>query len=264
MFEIECGSGLKFQARKWKLSDRKVLLNQKIAKQGRMLTEMLKVADLGLIDPGPYTDSVFQTGKPVPWDHVLVADIMSALIKLRACNSPTIEFHAPCENEQCSSSKPMDVTIDVREIEIAPPSQTGLEHIRSGVPFTSTIHTDEGSVPLKLRLLKGSDLSTMRKYYDQDALEGLDAQTILHIAEVQLPNGDVLERFVDIYKWYQDQSFEFNESLLEALAPHGGKVDPVVDFECPTCGHNNRVEVPFGPTFFIPRKNKPGSSMVTL
>ena len=264
---VTCPSGLSFQARKWRIGDRRNLHDQKVIRSGLLMRKMLEAVDEGVESLGPYED--FQQGKPAKWPKVSLVDIVDALLYIRIQSRPELDYNEVCEN--CGAQIPL--TIDLRELEREPMSQEGKDHLSTGEPMAALIplrEPDESNgeeapiADVKLRMLLGEHMPTLTKHYKQDPTTQQEVQMVMHIVELQAPGMDrPLDRFKDIHKFYAQQDWYFQEKLDDEIAKLGGGTNTLVDMACQRCSAEQQGILPFATEFFYPRKRRSTSSMVT-
>lgn len=264
MFDVECPSGLKFEAaRTWKLGDRRILLDKATVASGRLLHKMLDAVFSKLIDPGPYTFK----GTGIDWGKVSNADIIFAAINVRAATRPKFGFNAVCEH--CPTTLPLEV--DLRTMELIPMSDEGKQHLLDGkliervyqhMEYSPDDPDDEGTpvgpqVRLKLRLLLGSDhVSLMRFQKEEDDAGMIEVQNCYHIVEMQVAGGEVwshTHNFKQIRDFYRGSDWDFQESLDKLVEEVGGGVKTEIEVFCKSCKAEQTKILPFNQDFFIPR-----------
>lgn len=248
---ISCPSGLQFNARKWKLKDRRTLTDKRILRSNSLLPEMLKLVDEGCVNSGPYD---VKPGQKVPWQTVALQDIMAALVQVREATQSTMAFTTQCENPRCTSDE-LPVDADLSTVECKPMSQAAVTHLRTNEPIPVKL-TSPITATLYMKLLRGEDMKKLAQYYNQDVFDGIDAGRLMHVARIEFTDGTTLDRFDTIWDWYQDQDFEFADGLAGAIEQCAGGVDTNVEVTCEECGREQITAIPFGPEFFIPQKSK--------
>lgn len=264
---INCPSGMSFQARKWRIGDRRNLHDQRVIKQGLLMRKMLECVDEGLENPGPYD---FQTEKKVPWAKVSLTDIIDALIRIRIETNPMLAYNESCEN--CGAQIPLE--IDLRQLETTPMSEDGKQHLSSGEPVEKMIplrepEEDEADedVPqakVRLKMIRGQDMPVLTKHYKQDPTTMQEVQMVLHIVSLTTAGGKELTQFKQIHDFYAMQDWYFNQKLDEAVADLGGGMVTLVNMDCRRCNAEQQGIIPFGAEFFYPRTKRSISSMATL
>jgi len=270
MFEIECPSGLKFEAaRTWKLGDRRILLDKGIVSSGRLLHKMLGAVFGKLIDPGPYT---FR-GTGLDWERVCNSDIISAAIDVRAATRPKFGFNTVCEH--CPTTMPLEVNL--RDLERVPMSEEGKKHLRDGTvieriyqhrEYETDDPSEEGTpsgpqVKLKLRLLTGKDHVTLMKFQKEEDDAGMiEVQNCYHIVEMQAEGEDVWTHnvhFKQIRDFYRASDWDFQESLDKLVEEISGGPKTEIEVFCKSCKAEQVKLLPFTQDFFIPRKKQRSS-----
>jgi hypothetical protein len=269
MYPIECPSGLKFNvSRKWKLGDRRVLMDRQTIKAGRLLHRMLDVVLADIVDPGPYS---FKENR-VDWGGVSVADIVSGVVKIRCLTRPIFDFNTLCEF--CSSTMPLQANLS--GLGYKPASPDGVEHLRTGEPVVRVYQAldapaKEGGKPIgpvirmKLRLLRGEDQITLMQFQKEETDAGMvEVQNCMQIVEMQVADGDIWtweDNADQIRAYYGNSEWDFDEALEAAIFDIGGGVKTELDTFCRDCKGEQTQLLPFNQDFFIPRKKRRAFSM---
>ena len=256
---VTCPSGLSFNARKWKIGDRRNLHDQRIIRGGLLMRKMLEAADEGVEDPGPYD---FEVGKPVPWANVSLTDIIDALIHIRIQTKPVLDYNEICEN--CGAKLP--VSIDLRDLEITKMSADGKAHLSTGEPHVIDvpINGEETIAQVKIKMLRGIDMPILTKHYKQDPTTASEVQMVMHIVEITPPGQQTITQFRMIQKFFADQDWDFQTTLDEEIDKLGGGMRTQIDMECRRCNAEQQGTLPFGGEFFYPQRKGNTSSMATL
>lgn len=256
---VTCPSGLSFNARKWKIGDRRNLHDQRIIKSGLLMRKMLEAADEGVEDPGPYD---FEVGQPVPWIKVSLTDIIDALIHIRIQTKPFLDYDEVCEH--CGSKIP--VSIDLRELEITKMSSEGKQHLSTKEPHVLNVQLngDEEATQVKLRILLGADMPTITKHYRQNPTTVSEVQMVMHIAEITPPGQKPITQFKKIHDFFAEQDWDFQTVLDEEIDKLGGGMRTRIEMECYRCNAEQQGILPFAGEFFYPQKKGNTSSMATL
>lgn len=261
---VTCPSGLSFQARRWKIGDRKNLHDRKLLRQGLLMRKMLEAIDEGLESPGPYE---FAPGKKISWSDVCFSDIIDALVDVRIATKPVLDYDENCA--QCGAKIPL--SIDLQNLSRVPMSAEGKQYLSTGEPVVKEIATGEtnadGSsetMSIKLQMFFGKDLTRLANLYKQDPKSMINVQMAMHIASVETGNGAPITEFRKVLEWYQDQSWDFHNNLDDEVASFTGGVHTLVSMDCEQCNAEQEAALPFGAEFYYPKKKRPVSSMATF
>jgi hypothetical protein len=254
---VTCPSGLSFQARPWKIGDRKHLHDQQTLRQGLLMRKMLEAVDQGIEDPGPYA---FEVGSKVQWAEVALVDVIDALVDIRISTKAQLDYNENCES--CGAIIPLSV--DLRELERTPMSNEAKQHLATEEPILKQVSTDNGDIGVNLRMLRGKDSARISQFYKQEPSGMQEIQMCLHIVELKGADSEALTDFRKIRAFYQDQSWDFHTGIDEAISEFSGGVDTLVKSFCKSCNAEQEGILPFGAEFFYPRKRRSISSMATL
>jgi len=257
---IKCPSGLSFEARTWKIGDRKHLHDQQVLRQGLLMRKMLEAVDQGVTEPGPYA---LEAGQKVNWANAALVDVLDALLDIRVETKPLLDYNENCES--CRAIIPL--TIDLRELSRTPMSEEAKAHLASNEPISKMLAAEEGgeeAVEVKMRLLRGKDMSKISQHYKQDPTGIAEVQMCLHIASITPLGCAEIEGLAKVREFYQDQSWYFHTALDDVVASFSGGVNTTVKSYCNQCHAEQESVIPFGAEFFYPRKKHSISSMATL
>lgn len=258
---ITCPSGLVFQARSWKVGDRRHLHDRRILRSGLLMRKMLEAVDQGIENPGPYS---FESGTKVDWAQVCLTDIIDALIGIRKVMRPLLSYKESCSN--CGAKNEIDV--DLREMKVEPLSPEGKAHLASGQPALVGLalveEEDAPKVQARIRMLLGADMTHISKLMRQDPDTVSIAQLLLHIEAIVVSPDEEITSYDGIKRYYEDQDWIFHESLEEAINAFGGGTNTTVAMDCKRCNAEQEGALPFGGEFFYPQKSTRRSSLAIL
>lgn len=273
---VQCPSGLTFNARRWRIGDRRNLHDQRVVRQGLLMRKMLECIDEGVEDPGPYQTEV---GKPMNWAKAALTDIIDALIVVRISTKPMLDYNEMCEN--CGAKIPLQ--IDLRELGREPMSVEGKQHLGSGEPMVVSVPLidpegpeaaelpadDAGNlivptVMAKLRMLTGEDMPKLTRHYKQSPETMQEAQMVMHIVELVTGDSKTIKHQKKVQDFYALQDWYFQEGLEDHIVKMGGGIDTKVDMACMRCNAEQQGILPFGAEFFYPQKSRNISSMGML
>jgi len=248
---ITCPSGLQFHARTWNLGDQGSLIEASIDDSQNVAIRMLELATIpnGVVDPGPYS---FKEGGNVSWGDVTQVDITTANLEIRKASNPLVPFHQACT--RCGKLPEDQVYIDLRDLEVYPASEEGLNHIRTNVPANMSLIDSQGrSVTVKVKLLFGRDMAFLSRFQEQEQSRMLEIQAVASIASIEVPGeSSPLTTFQDIREYWRQQSWEFGEAVEEKVDGMGGSVDTTVVFRCDdlSCHREQEVPLPLDEKFY--------------
>jgi hypothetical protein len=243
-------SGLAFQARKWKIGDRRLIHDKKLIKQGLLTRRMLEAVDHGVEEAGPYQD--LAKGTKVDWSVVYIGDIVDALIGIRIATKPVLDFTQNCPN----CGKKNSFSADLRELKSEPMPEEGRKHLTTNVPMQLKIPNNGEECVVHIKMLRGEDLPSLTKWQQQGSADAEEAQVVLHIEQVAAPSlPEPLTSTQAIWSFYREADWDFQSTIDEHITKVSGGVDTRIDADCKHCDVEFSTSIPFGPEFFYPRKN---------
>lgn len=243
---IVCPSGLSFEARRWKVEDRKTLLDRKDARP--VARRMLELVAGVVEDPGPY--AAFAQGKRPNFLGVANVDIVGALFDLRLQGKPMYYYDRWCE--RCGAQ--LQLQQDLSLLPKKPLSEDALAHLKTGIPVVRRY----GDVEIGIRLTLGSDLPKLEAA--TVLAEQLTLNTVMHIAYVQQPGaeGESVEQIADfgrIRQWYEGQDdWAMLQQLDRDIEVIEGGIDLGIRQRCANdgCRAELSFQLPLDVGFFVP------------
>jgi hypothetical protein len=242
MPKVTCPSGLEFEARTWNNEDTLTNLDTELAESGLVAVSMVERALGRCIDPGPYP---FEAGGRVNLSMVTNADITAAAVQIRAATRQFHDFDTPCEG----CSKMQELRQDLKEVEIAPASEEGIEHIRSNAP----IARDIDGVTVEFKLIRGHDIPKMAKVQAKDQKAIVETQICMSIASISDPKKPrPINKFEEIRRYWKMANWDFTDAVEGAIDELEGGPDLYIEFCCKTFGcHREQVTLlPLDMAFF--------------
>lgn len=260
---ITCLSGLAFNARKWRIEDRRNLQDPRIAKSGLQMQKMLETAAQDVVDAGPYQN--FQVGRPPIVSKMCISDIIDALVQIRIAHRPQLDYDEVCLH----CKRLMSLSVDLSGLEKHPISADGINHIITGEPYrTSVLIDDENGELMELgigiRFLRGEDIPIIAQHHRQNPTKSHEVALVRHVTSIRKPDGETLTEFMDIWKFFGKADLSLHEELDNIISDLEGGIDTSIDAECEFCLAEQQHTVPFTVPFFYPRKSKRRSSTVNL
>jgi hypothetical protein len=242
---VPCPSGLVFSARSWKLGDHAKLIKAADKSMSQLPKIMVAMVSEEIIDPGPYEG--FTEGAAVDWNKVTHADIVVANIVIRATKEPLLLTEFLCAVCRKLPHDPQE--IDLGEIDIFQASDEGKAHLESGAP----VGIEVGDARVKLKALRGGDLSLLGKLQLQEPEHMLELQACMGIAEINAPGfPQPFTTLHDIRKYWRDQGAEFRDEVDSATDALFGGADMRIRFTCDhiACRAEQEQSLPLGLTFY--------------
>lgn len=245
--DIECPSGLKGTVRKWKLSEGNILANKRIAKQNKLIDELMRAVWLDTKQVGLCEYEI--SGLGPRWSSVLAGDRMYALIQARILTwGPAYEFKYQCDNSACERHFWWE--IDLSDL---PVKKLKVEHakiFREGNKFEAQIK-ELGKI--SFQLMTGSTQRRALKDAEDNQEEALTTSLAHRIIGVE---GQKFDHKKTIKDWLEDQDLNLAMEMVEVLDEHDCGVETGIEIECSHCGNEMDVELPLGREFFMPRRKK--------
>lgn len=236
--EVSCPSGLRLRMRGMKVKDEQLFANRKLAQSGRLISELLRVCFEEVLDMGPYSFD----GPPI-WDQLLASDRTYALIQVRiASYGSDYEFRVTCD--ACRHVYGWGVDLD--DLDVIPVSEQGIEHVRSGQPIP--VELCDGSTVM-CRLSTGEDEAYLAGLGAKDEHKILTYSLARRITTL---NGK--DRFKSIVGELEELPAKVGDDLWNKTDDLEGGVETSFDVECPRCGSDQQVSLPFEAGFFSTKR----------
>lgn len=239
---IECPSGLSVEVRGLEVTECNDLVDQEVNKAGLIFDSVLSKCTTRIVDPGPYK---FDTA--VDWAEVYVGDRLAAIIDIRrATYHRPYEFRIPCS----TCKEPIDWKIELADLprrKLPEASRVALQGDR-----IITAKWPEVGKEVKFRLLLGKDGTKARKLTKQHPKELVYVSLLSRVVEVEGVSPAGLDAFL------AHLGAEPMLDLLDLFDEHEGGVDTTIEVVCrnPECGITQETELPFGRSFWLPRRRK--------
>jgi hypothetical protein len=240
---ITCPSGLSFEARRWRIEDRKVLLDRKDKRP--VQRRMLEVIAGACVDPGPYEG--LAAGSKVDFLKVATMDMVAALFEARVASKPMYYFDQWCD--RCRTK--LELEQDLGKLPKKPCTAEAIEYLKSGQPIVRTYSDIEVGYKLPL----GGDLLKMEAA--KDLSDQLSTSVALHICYVQLPgpNQEQLNTFEKIRRWYDSlDDWALAKTIDEEISIIEGGLDTIITQRCSNddCAAEVSFALPLEVGFFVP------------
>jgi len=241
---IVCPSGLSFEARRWKVEDRKTLLDRKDTRP--VARRMLELVAGAVEDPGPYP--TFARGKHPDFLAVANVDIVGALFDLRLQSKPMYLYDRWCE--RCGAK--LELQQDLSLLPRKEPSEDALTHLKTGVPIVRKY----GEVEIGFRLTTGADLPLLESA--TVLAEQLTTNTIMHLAYVQYPGTSEVVQLTElkrIRQWYDNlDDWELLTKIDRDIENIEGGIDLGIRQRClsDNCRAELNFQLPMDIGFFVP------------
>lgn len=239
MIEVTCPSGLRGRIRGMKVKEEQLFANRKLMRSGGYIAELLKGCWLETLDVGPYT---FES-ESIDWNEVVSSDRTFLIIQVRiASHGADYEFEVHCSD--CGERFGWHVNLE--ELDVAPVSTVGIEHIRTGRPVT--VKYGDGKIA-HCRLLRGSD----EMFFVKNSTPSSGDLLIKHLAR-RITSIDGADKYRDVLKKVEDLEIAEADQLWDATDDLEGGVNTLFLIECPRCEGRQQVALPFESGFFSSRR----------
>jgi hypothetical protein len=246
---ITTPSGMVGRIRGLKVREERILADRKLAKSGAQVDELLRACWVETEDPGPYR---FSPEQPVPWDRVLVGDRFFALLKIRALTyGPNYAFALSCEQPGCRARIDWELSLD--DLPVRPLTPALLAGFQADNRFPVELPDAQRRVWIKL--MTGADERRLAQQRSRASDKVLSDPLAARVVAVEGVEERARRAFLE------DLTMRDANALLEAFDAHDCGVETGIEVECPTCGAQQQVELPFDRTFLMPAaKPKPRAS----
>lgn len=244
MTEIVCPSGLTGRIRTLKTGDLAVFTDKRLFRRPGPSIDaaLLDRVWRETIETGPYAFD----GKP-PWmREVLQGDLFFALKETRILSwGDEYEFDAPCRRSSCPGI--IRWTVNLSDLPTKILSESAREIVANGNRFEATL---SNGTRIAYSLPCGTTGVRAEKWAREHG-EGLHVVYASRLKEVE--GVDSPSQFP---AWVADLDVRLGEELAEELDRHNCGVETGIDVDCPECGFDQSIDVPFGADFFIPDRSK--------
>lgn len=236
---ITCPSGLTGAVRKMKVSEARTFSTDKKNTYGDPISRLNKACWEETIDPGPYQ----LTDSGIDWNKVLFGDRLQGMIGIRSVTfGPQYFFSANCQEPDCR--KRIDWELDLNEIPVRPLTEENKELFINGNRFETVL--PESGAKLWFRMLIGEDDAKLARLRQKNG--ELDLGDLLNFRIVEIEGVDSRDK----RKFIDDLTLGDADFLVDEFYRTDCGLDTSIEIECPTCGVTQEIELPFGPTFFMP------------
>jgi len=235
--EITCPSGLSGELRLIKVKDEELFTNQQLARTGRLISKLLENCWIDTKDMGPYM------GETPVWQDVLSADRTFALIQLRILSYGT-DYRFKVQCQACDMAFTHEVQL--HELEVAKVSEEGRAWVTTEKPAEIILYDD---TKVLVRPMTGEDEEFLAKIPRKESHKILTYQLARRIVKI----GDA-EHWTDIVEAVEDMPARLADDLWDKTDDFTGGVDTLLLLECPHCGMEQQVALPFEAGFFSNRK----------
>lgn len=247
--EIDCPSGLKGTIRKWKLSEGNILANKRIAKQNKLIDELMRAVWLKTNERGQCEYEMNGIGPK--WGSVLAGDRMYALLQARILTfGPQYDFKHQCDSPGCERHFWWEIDLNDLKVKKLKPEHAKI--FNAGNRFEAELEAIGKKI--QFQLMTGSIQRRALKDAEDNQEEPLTTSLSHRILGVEGEKFDGKKK--TIKGWLDDQDLDFAIDIVELLDEYDCGIETAIDIECPHCENEMEVELPLGREFFMPRKRK--------
>lgn len=241
-----CPSGLVVDVRKLRVKEANILADEAGVRRGDTHDEILKSVWVATHDFGPYQAT---TSGQINWSKVLISDRFYVLTQVRiATYGAVYEVETQCPLSLCRAKFSMDVDLSTLKFKEIPAAS--LEAFQANKPFETIIPSDGRRVTFRLQT--GEMDAKVVKLAKTRRTERLTISLATRIESIEGVHPN------DKLKVLEDLAMDDTLALIEAMDEVDGGLETSIQAECPACGHEHELQLPFGRAFWVPsRKKKP-------
>ena len=248
---IECPSGLKGEIRHLTIKDGRWLTNKQLQRKGKIIDRILQECWISTSDNGIYKFN----GAP-QWSDVLIGDRDYALIAIRHESWGAYEFKITCPS--CEHRFVWDLDLEeLLEEQGKTLSKESKEIFANGNRFTVDMELGGKARKVAFKLAIGKDAETAfqeqrkgkrRRDRDRDREEN----RLLDAAKVRLIDVDGIAPD-DLDDYLESLPMKSLQVFIRAFDAKDCGVDTNIEYECPECGAQDEIDLPFDQGFFFPK-----------
>lgn len=243
---IECPSGLKGEIRGFKVKEANLLADRAGLKRGTALDGVLAGCWLQTLDPGPY--AWLEAGKPVDWSKALVCDRFVALMHIRAETfGDDYAFKLQCANGSCGERFEWEVHLADLPVKALPDASRAT--IRSGDNRFETTLSDGRRCWFRLQ-------TGAHEAAAASALRSSSGRVLVTALSHRIDEIEGIPKGMPISRYLEELDMRDIMDLLSLFDEVDGGVETDINVECPACGTEQTIALPFGADFFMPRPKK--------
>jgi hypothetical protein len=237
---IKCPSGFSARIRGLRVREERILTDNKLAKSGGQLDELLASCCGEAVEAGPYAFAE----KP-DWGAVLQGDRFFTLLNIRALTyGPNYGFSVSCRNCRTRIEWEVDLTkLPVRQL-----SAESRAAFIAGNHFEATL-PDAGK-RVWFKLLTGEDerkLPALQRAAPDRLLSAVLAYRVIEVEGID-PK--------DKRGFFEDLTLRDADFLVDEFDRVDCGVDTTIEIECSECREVQDVDLPFDSAFFLPGKER--------
>lgn len=270
--DIVCPSGLAGSVRGFKAKEAAMLADAKALREGATYGSILAGCWLATTNAGPYAleQPVRELDAPLlakpDWPKTLECDRFWTLLKIRAATyGDNYEFTVQCQDTDCKAKIEWQLLLSDLPYRALPASS--LAQLKVANEFTCTLPDGKAC---KFRLQTGEGSADAGKIIRRGrSLQGVGrGPALIHVLASRILTIDGVgkkKRLNDpnepdpMVEYLGELDMPDLIELTEVLDEADGGVETTIEIECQECSSIQRVELPLGVEFFLPKKKRKDS-----
>lgn len=261
---VTCPSGLTLEMRRWKLSDMEEWAESaESAGAGEaLLATICQRSFVRIVDPGPYA---FLEAGPAnfDWQTIGKADVLWTLFRVRAASWPSDPatgrtgehylFDAVCKRHK--TALVFQARVELNKLKARPLPAESAARMRDG---KGLIHTTPDGITIVFRIptLKQDEPLVKLLKKEKRGVRGSDLLAV-QVDSITFPAGGPSaihgdNNLAKKIRFFRDLDIEDLTPIRDAMSAAGMHVITKVDPTCPECGGVQTMQLPLGPSFFLP------------
>lgn len=259
--EAKCPSGLHVTVRGLKGQELDTFANEQHAKKANIALEVASACTRKVLDAGPYT---LQPDGSLPWGSLLVGDLTYLNLMVRQASfegtrDEKFTFRVRCPDKSCDHSEsPIQWELDLQN-DLPVQRWTDADRAKyqegGGTYFIKVnllgysddpdFHKiEDGPYLIEHKLMCAKDQKRTRAKNIDPAHQATQA-LMRRIVKIQREGSEEPIDRNDILPWLGELDLVDIDTIVEAMDANDCGVDTTIPVECPQCGEEWEVELPF-------------------
>lgn len=243
---VTCTTGFCGVVRNLKGAEANMLADKAAARRLRTFDNMLEACWLEVNEPGPLAELYIKDGK-VQWEKVLLGDRFEIILAIRVATMGS-NYAFPHKCESCGETFETDLDLD-RDLRRQPYSAKAIEAYRTGGVITEKLPDGK---PFTFRIANGA---TEREAAKRAAKKKDEAVTVA-ISERIVSIEGIGDEKQAIRTYLEEVDMPDIYEISNTIDEHEGGIVTDIEIECPECGADNLVRLPFVGDFWISREKR--------
>ncbi len=251
MTTITCPSGLAGEIRHLTIKDGRWLTNKQLQRKGKLIDRILDECWVSTSERGLYTFN----GSP-KWGDILIGDRDYALIAIRHESWGAYEFKITCGG--CDERFVWELDLEeMLEEQGRPLSDESKKVFVDGNRFKTELELLGEKREIEFKLAVGDDSAKAfqdrrKSKRDKRRGNGDEDNMLVEAVKVRLVGVDGVEP-EDLNDYLESLPMRAVRKFIEAFDKKDCGVDTTVEYECPECGAQDEIDLPFDQGFFFPK-----------